>query len=338
MVENGLISIGLCADTHYWPQGQNYVTSGGSLQLQGATQDLLAALVHELRSAQLNIVLHLGDLTCGGGTYAMAPDVFIATLLELHRTYQSLPAPVYTLPGNHDSLPGIGGWDLFHKVWGLAPGLGTTVDLPLARLVLLNTHGHSPAQIAEAEEFDPVYGWVCDAELQRLEESLTGAGDRPVLLFTHQLLAPWSNQVDWQDYFGVRNAAAVRAVLGRYSNVAAVFQAHAHRLDVRRLQLGRHECTFVILPSLIEYPLAWMQLDLAPNLLRMRMRRLPLPELRAASRASGGGQEWRAGRPEWWDLTIPLRPAPLQSGSLPHSGGVPSSSDHPDSVPAAPGH
>ena len=51
-----------------------------------------------------------------------------------------------------------------------------------------------------------------------------------------------------------------------------------------------------------------MQLDLAPNLLRMRLRQLPLPELREASRTSGSGQEWRAGRPEWWDLTIPLRP------------------------------
>jgi hypothetical protein len=117
-----------------------------------------------------------------------------------------------------------------------------------------------------------------------------------------------------------------------------VFQAHAHRFDVRRLALGRHECTFVILPSLIEFPLAWVQLDLAPSLLRMRLRQLPLPELREASRASGSGQEWRAGRPEWQDLTIPLRPAPLQAGSSSYPGVVSSSSVHPDSVPSEPGH
>jgi hypothetical protein len=62
----------------------------------------------------------------------------------------------------------------------------------------------------------------------------------------------------------------------------------------------------VILPSLIEFPLAWVQLDLAPRLLRMRLRQLPLPQLQEESRASGSGQDWRAGRPEWWDLTIPL--------------------------------
>jgi Icc protein len=253
------------------------------------------------------MVLHLGDLTCGGGTYDMAPEVFVTTVVDLYRTYQSLDLPLYALPGNHDSLPGAGGWDVFHDVWGLEPGLGTTIDLPLARLVLLNTHGHSPAQIAQAQEFDPVYGWVSDAELARLDAALAGAGDRPVLVFTHQLLAPWSNHLDWHDYFAVRNAAAVRGVLSRYHNVSAVFQAHAHRFDVRRLALDSHECTFVILPSLIEYPLAWVQLDLAPNLLRMRLRQLPLPDLQAASRASGSGQEWRAGRPEWRDLTIPLR-------------------------------
>ena len=81
---------------------------------------------------------------------------------------------------------------------------------------------------------------------------------------------------------------------------------------MRRLALGRAESTFVILPSLIEYPLAWVQIDLSTTLLRMRLRQLPLPELREASRTSGDGQAWRAGRPEWSDLTIPLHPMTLQ--------------------------
>jgi hypothetical protein len=134
----------------------------------------------------------------------------------------------------------------------------------------------------------------------------------------------------------VRNAAAVRSVLSRYQNVSAVFQAHAHRFDVRRLMLGRHESTFVILPSLIEYPLAWVQLDLASDLLRMRLRHLPLPALREASRTSGSGQEWRAGRPEWWDLTMPLRPAAQMPGSL--ASAQPSSSLHQDSTSSEVGY
>lgn len=315
MATNGLVSIGLCADTHYWPQGQNFVTSEGSLQLQGATQRLLATLLAELQTAQVDLVLHLGDLTCGGGFYAMAPDVFTTTVADLHRAYQELQSPVYALPGNHDSLPCAGNWSLFHHIWGLQPGLGATLDLAAARLVLLNSHGHSPAQIADADDHDPVYGWVNDAELARLEDALATAGERPILVFTHQLLAPWSeNHMEWRDFYAIRNAPAVCEVLSRHANIAAIFQAHAHRFDVRRLPLGGNECTFVILPSLIEHPLAWLQLDVQPSALRLRLRPLPLPELQDATRTSGNGQAWRAGHPEWQDLTIPLAPSRSKSG------------------------
>lgn len=306
MANGDPISIGICADTHYWPDGQDVVSSDGSLQLQGSSKVLLASLFDELSRANLDLVLHLGDLTCGGGTYAMSPDLFTTAVVDLYQTYQNLKTPVFALPGNHDSMPGAGGWKVFHAVWGSAPGLGKTLDLPMARLVLLNTHGHSPAQIAGANEFDPVYGWVNDDEMARLEDALASASDLPVLLFTHQLLAPWSNGNGWRDFYGVRNAEAVLELLDRYANVRAVFQAHAHRLDMQQRVLGKQKCTFVVLPSLIEYPLAWVRLDLSQSALRLRLNRLPLPDLLEASRLSGSGQGWRAGRPEWWDLTIPL--------------------------------
>lgn len=306
MAMNGLEAVGLCADTHYWPNAQNFVTSDGSLQLQAASAQLLSSLFQDLSRADLDLVIHLGDLTCGGGTYAMAPDQFVTTVVDLYRTYRNLNTPVYALPGNHDSMPGAGGWAEFHAVWGAQPGLGMTVDLRAARLILLNTHGHSQAQIAGADECDPVYGWVNAQELARFDEALRTAGERPVLVFCHQLLTPWSSGASWREFYGVRNAGPVLDMMERYGNVRAVFQAHAHRLDVNRIQLGAHACTFVILPSLIEYPLAWMRLDLTADRVRMRLQQLPLPELREASRDSGSGQSWRAGRPEWWDLTIPL--------------------------------
>ena len=209
--------------------------------------------------------------------------------------------------GIHDSMPGVGGWKIFHSVWGTPPGIGMTLDLPMARLVLLNTHGHSPAQIDGADDHDPVYGWVKDDELARLDDALRTAGERPVLLFTHQLLAPWSSGDGWREFYGIQNSAVVMDLLARYHNVRAVFQAHAHRLDIQAQTLGDHACTFVILPSLIEYPLAWVRLDLSQVAVRLRLNRLPLPNLQEASRLSGAGQSWRAGRPEWWDLTIPLQ-------------------------------
>ena len=94
MANGGLTSIGVCADTHYWPDGRDFVSSDGSLQLQGSSKALLAALFDELSHANLDLVLHLGDLTCGGGTYAMAPDVFETAVVDLYQTYKSRPNSV----------------------------------------------------------------------------------------------------------------------------------------------------------------------------------------------------------------------------------------------------
>lgn len=306
MAEDGLISIGLCADTHYWPDAQDFVTSDGSLQLQGASEVILKTLLTALEQAELDLVIHLGDMTCGGGTYEMPPESFLTTLSSLHQSCQELEIPFFALPGNHDSMPGVGGWQSFHALWGTAPGLGATIDFPAVRLVLLNTQGHSRAQIADADDFDPVYGWVSHRELVRLEEAVATAGDRPLLLFTHQPLLPWNGSNGWQEFYGVQNAAAVLRVLASSANVAAVFQAHAHRYDVRTVPLGGRECTFVIVPSLIEYPLAWMRLDIASFEARVQLQRLPLPDLQQMSRNSGAGQRWRAGQAAWWDFVIPL--------------------------------
>ena len=169
-IPNGLVSIGLCADTHYWPSGQNWVTADGALQLQGASDVLLTALVDDLAQAHLDLVLHLGDQTCGGGTYGMPAAEYQRALQQLYHAFATLDTPVHVLPGNHDSTPGAGNWSNFRQLWAVEQGCGMTIDLGPLRLVLLNTHGHSPAQIAAAHEGDPVYGWVDEAELERLED------------------------------------------------------------------------------------------------------------------------------------------------------------------------
>lgn len=307
MAINGRLAIGLVADTHYWPSGSNHVTADGSLQLQGSSAMLLTTLIGQLEQADLDLVIHLGDLTCGGGTYEMPPELFVTAMGEVRNSFASLGRPVYALPGNHDSMPITGGWELFTRQWNLARGLGVTLDFPVARLVLLNTHGHTAEQVERAPEHDPVSGWVSVEEMARLEDALATSGERPVLLFSHQLLHPWSGRQDWFDFYGVENAEAVIQLLRRFGNTRAIFQGHAHRFDVQTVEFGTHSCTLVVLPALIEYPLAWVRLDVTPRTVRMRLQRLPLPELREASRVSGDNQTWRAGRPEWWDYTIALK-------------------------------
>jgi hypothetical protein len=184
--------------------------------------------------------------------------------------------------------------------------MGEIIDTPTARLILLNAQGHSIEQIEAAKPSDPVYGWVSDTELGRLEEALATAGSRPVLLFTHQLLHPWSVGKPWEDFYAIRNAAPVLDLMAQYGNVKAVFQAHAHRLDVQVLHVGDQPCHFIVIPAIIEYPLGWLYLELTPHTLQVALQRLPLPELADLGGYSGEGQLWRSGESEWAKLKIKL--------------------------------
>jgi len=295
--------LALCTDTHFWPGCQQQLGGNGS-QLQPWSDQILTTLLAEISAIGPDLVFHLGDLTCGGGSFEMPEAEFYATVDNTVAALRGLPGQFAILPGNHDCPPG-GDWRYAEQTFDLGPGLGQTIDLPQARLVLLNAQGHSAAQIAETLPADPTYGWVSQAELARLDEALASAGERPVLVFVHQLLQPWAGEQEWKDLYGTENAAEVLAVLARYGNVRAVFQGHAHRLDVLRTDLGGQACTFVVSPAIIQYPLAWLQLDLADHRLQVAMKRLPLPELAQRS-LTAGEDAWRAGWPAWAEFEIPL--------------------------------
>ena len=306
------IRIGLCADTHFWPTDTLYSGSHGSLQLQPWSEQLQSVLLAELANAQLDTIVHMGDITCGGGVYNMPESEFYAALTRTHKAYSQLATPFYALPGNHDCPPSGGDWSYFEQLWSLQPGLGITIDTPLARLVLVNAQGHSPQQIEEAKPTDPVYGWLHDEELDRITTALATAGQRPVLLFMHQLLYTWGEDRPWQDFYGIRNGAALLKIMAQQGNVRAVFQAHAHRFDVQVIKIGQTPCHFIVMPALIEYPLGWLRINIHEQYAEVSLQRLPLPELASLSGYSGEGQLWRAGKEEWANLRIELSVASNQ--------------------------
>lgn len=303
---SGEVRIGLCADTHYWPQSGNLVGGEGNIQLLGESNRLLSQLTTELAAADLDLVLHLGDFTCGGGYFEMPFCDFVSAVDATHEALTQFAPPVYGLPGNHDCPPGGGHWTRVEERWDLEPGLGRTIDLPYARLVLINAQGHSDEQIAAAAPGDPIYGWVNEAELARFEQALASAGERPVIVGLHQLLRPWCGGRPWKDFYAVENADAVLEAMARYNNVQAVFQGHAHRFDVQRANVGGRNIWFIIAPAVVEYPLGWLHLTLTSDRLRVQLRSLDMPDLLDLTRDAGDGQAWRAGEAEWRDFTIDL--------------------------------
>ncbi|MCB0155926.1 MAG: metallophosphoesterase, partial [Anaerolineae bacterium] len=198
--------LALCSDTHFWP-GATRRYGHDEEQLQPWSVPLQAALLAELSAAAPDLILHLGDLTCGGGHFEMPEDEFYTVLAATVQAFASLPASFQALPGNHD-CPANGDWTFAEQQLGLGPGLGRTIDLPAARLVLLNAQGHSAEQLAAAYPRGPNAGWVNQAELTRLADALATAGERPVLIFSHQLLRPWSGAQPWKELYAIENAGA----------------------------------------------------------------------------------------------------------------------------------
>ena len=297
-------TIALITDTHYWP-GSKQRFGGDESQLQPWSEEIERTLLADLAQANLALILHLGDITCGGGSFAMPADMFQTTLENTCRNLAGLGLPFYGLPGNHDTLAGENDWSMAERLLGLQAGLGRTIDLPQARLILLNTHGHTSSQREEALPGDPTYGWVSEAELARLQADLKSA-DRSVVVFSHQLLQPWPGEAEWHELYGVINRQAVLDILSQSKHIRAVFQGHAHRLNVQTARVGQQVCRFVVAPAVMAYPMAWLKLTFGEKGLRVEMKSLVLPDLQQLSRDSGEGHTWRAGQVEWQDFVIQL--------------------------------
>jgi 3',5'-cyclic AMP phosphodiesterase CpdA len=297
--------IALVTDTHAWP-GSQHSFGNEQEQLQPWFETIHATFLAEVRSVSPDMLIHLGDFSCGGGSFEMPEDAFAAAMERLNRDFRSAAPAFYGLPGNHDCPAGSNDYSFCEGRLGLAPRLGLTVDTDAARLVFLHSQGHSDEQRRAALPRDPTHGWIADAELERLDRSLAEAGERPVIVFTHQLLHPWANAQRWRGLYAVANSEAVLEMFARHGNVRAVFQGHAHILDMREVTVGGKSIRFVVAPSLIQYPLGWLLLTLTAGALRVQYRALPLPELSEHSRTAGIGSDWRTPDRAWLDFTVEL--------------------------------
>ncbi len=304
------IRIALTTDTHAWP-GCQQCFGAEHEQLQPWFETMHTTFLDEVGSASPDILVHLGDFSCGGGTFEMPQEAFYSVMERLTKEYGEVAPQFCGLPGNHDCPAGTNDYSFSEQLLGLSPRQGETIDTDHARLIFLNSQGHSDEQRRAALPKDPTVGWVADAELERLEQSLSTAGDQPVIVFTHQLLNPWASAQRWRGLYATVNSEAVLDVFARYNNVRAVFQGHAHFLDVRHVTVGNRSIPFIVTPSQIQYPLGWLLLTLTPATLHVQYRPLPLPELSERSHAAVSGHNWREPDPQWFDFPVGLDGIPV---------------------------
>ncbi len=305
------VQIGLVADTHFW-FGTDCRFGQGQRQLQPHSQLLLDLLLTDLQTQPLDLILHLGDITCGGGGYGM-PDPLIAPAIRQVRTgLQTLGCPVGMVPGNHDGRPGHSCAET-DSLLGLTTQQGVSYTFPEARLHIALIHSQAPTPEERAaglrDNIAPIHGRVAPAELARLQHSLQAAAGLNVVVGSHQLLMPMSR---WREPVGapmqVANSPEVLRLLARHGQVRAIFQGHTHAYDLHQVPLGRGTCTAVVVPALIQWPVSWLHLTATAQALKWQLRPLPVPPaLLAQSKAQVEGDQKRH-RPAWnpWCMDWPL--------------------------------
>jgi len=185
----------------------------------------LGQCVADLNGRDVDFLIELGDFKDQGQT----AEATLANLRAVEAVFRRFKGARYHVLGNHDM-------DRIPKRQALAAMENTGIprdrsyyafDVKGAHFVVLDATFRPDGVSYDSGNFKWTEAFVPAEELSWLERDLK-ATRLPTVVFCHQLL-----DADSDVYF-VRNAAAVRRVLGQSGRVLAVFQGHYHE--------GRYAC------------------------------------------------------------------------------------------------
>ena len=154
-------------------------------------------------------VLITGDLADAGQPTAYE---------TLHDLVDNFPIPVHLTLGNHDSRPG------FQMVFGGDGFVHSSIDLGRWRVILVDTKDETS-----------VHGSLDGDRLDWLDQQLTAAANRPVLLAMHY--PPHDLHVPNFAAFGLKDPKALHALIARHGNVRQMLFGHMH-LNVSGMLFG----------------------------------------------------------------------------------------------------
>jgi 3',5'-cyclic-AMP phosphodiesterase len=140
---------------------------------------------------------------------------------HLRQLLAPLAMPVYVIPGNHDAREPLR--EAFRGDGYLPAGgfLQFAVDDYPIRLVALDT-------LLPGEH----RGMLCAERLAWLDRTLGAAPERPTLVLMHH--PPFATGIEFMDRYGLDDAAALAAVIGRHPQVERILCGHLHRAIDRR--------------------------------------------------------------------------------------------------------
>jgi Icc protein len=167
------------------------------------TDDSLQQVISGVVAEQSNIDL----LLCTGD---LSQDGSIASYRRFSEMVETLGTPMRWFAGNHDERLAL------QQICANTDRLEPVYDLGAWRIILL-----------DSSVANKVHGKLADDQLKILEQALSSAGERHVLIGLHHHPMPINSC--WMDKIGLRNAADMLSIVRRYSNVKAVVWGHVHQ-------------------------------------------------------------------------------------------------------------
>ena len=167
------------------------------------TDDSLQQVMRAVATEQPNIDL----LLCSGD---ISQDGSILSYQRFAGMVKTLAAPMRWFAGNHDERLAL------QQVCAKTDWLESIYNMGAWRIVLLDS------SVAYK-----VHGELAEEQLYILEQALATAGERYVLIGLHHHPVPIQSR--WMDAIGLHNAADMRSIISRYSNVKAVVWGHVHQ-------------------------------------------------------------------------------------------------------------
>jgi 3',5'-cyclic AMP phosphodiesterase CpdA len=191
-------------DLHIRPLGH---AANRNAETNMLTERALRSLAH--MSVRPDAVLITGDLTDDGTEeeYELLSDL-------LHRY---IGAPIYAIPGNHDSRTAM------KTVLSHLPGICDDPEF------IHYTVEHLPQRLVMLDTLIPGSGAgeLCDRRLEWLDATLAAAPTRPTMIAMHH--PPFATGIPFMDAIGLRNAAEFAELLSRHAQVERIVSGHIHR-------------------------------------------------------------------------------------------------------------
>lgn len=279
-------------DTHLYLNAPKNFASG--LQRQKESPELYQKLIEQLNAFDPAFVIHGGDVVCGGKSFDMTADDYEYALHRAKHYTQTLNAPCYHIPGNHDLDPESGSKASYTAIFGIDSRTYHSFMHQGIRFILLD---------AQELPEDLTHGYIGTAQLGWLESELKSAADKgqEVFIFSHQLLFP---SVEFQGLGSrVANSAEVLEVIAPFDrNILACFCGHLHLNRIFREQ----GILCIVSAGTICYPMTYRQIYVSTDKFEGRTEQIHLPAAFERSEAANvDNNPYLSGRPRDQEFSIP---------------------------------